>query len=316
MKGMINLVVISEIASYIPDIRLSNYSKKAVFDISDDFIHNTIGVEYVSRKMPDEDTSDMCYKSFVSLLEKVVLHKDEIECIIVCTQNPDNEGMPNTASILHSKIKAREDCAAFDISIGCSGYVYGLSIISAFMEANNLSKGLLFTCDPLSKIINEEDKNTSLLFGDAATVTLLENVKTKSNSFSPSKFIFSTRGEAEALKKETGILKMNGRAVFNFAITEVPIQITKLLEREAIHREDIDIYIFHQGSKYMVRTLQKELELCQDKVPCNIQNHGNTSSSSIPLILKDYLNNQSIKKILLSGFGIGLSWASCLLVRD
>lgn len=317
---MFHLIYIQEIGSYIPDNYISNYQRKGMFNIDNHFIEQSIGIKQVSRKLKDEDTSDMCLKAFENLLRKTKIKVEDIDCIVVCTQNPDKEGLPNTASILHKKMGAVEECASFDISIGCSGYIYGLSIVKSFIESNNMKNGLLFTCDPYSKIINDIDKNTTLLFGDAATVTLLintnhMNTNTSKSGFSPIRFIFSTQGEKYSLNKVNGFINMNGRAVYNFSAKKVPVQVRKLLDVEKMDAEKIDLFIFHQGSKFIVETLRKRLELPRDKVPIYLENQGNTISSSIPLILESKLNNNELEYVILSGFGIGLSWASCLLMR-
>jgi 3-oxoacyl-[acyl-carrier-protein] synthase-3 len=251
-------------------------------------------------------------KAFANLQEKSGLDKNQVRCIIVVTQNPDGDGLPHTSAIVHKKLELGPDCAAFDISLGCSGFVYGLSVIESFMAANRMTCGLLFTCDPYSKIINPEDKNTSLLFGDAATVTLV-NDKPRLRSID---FAFGTKGsEGEALVSTKGVLSMDGRAVFNFSATEVPVQIRKLLEENALGIEDIDIFLLHQGSKYIIDTIARRLGLGAEKVPSNLKNMGNTVSSSIPMLLNQYLHEGNVRTILLSGFGVGLSWASSLLKR-
>lgn len=283
---------IVQIGSYIPSGRKSNYDKKEIFKIDDKFIEESIGIQSVARMSNDEDTSDLCYKAFRNLLAKNDLLVQNIDCIIVCTQNPDQEGLPSTSSIVHSKIGARKTCAAFDISIGCSGYVYGLSILKSFLESNQLSTGLLFTCDPYSKIINEGDKNTSLLFGDAATVSLIINSPKRLHSYlSPTNFVYGTRGDASALYKKDGFLVMNGRAVYNFSATEVPQQINNLLTLGSTDIDEIDIFVFHQGSKFLLNTLIKRLHIPSSKVPIDFTSYGNTVSSSIPLILEKYLDH-------------------------
>ncbi len=119
------------------------------------------------RKSPDQETSDLCVAAFQDLCAGRHIDVSKIDCIVVCTQNPDSDGIPHVSAIVHGKLGLSETCASFDISLGCSGYVYGLSLVSSFMEANDLRKGLFFTADPYSKIIDMNDKNTSLLLGTA-----------------------------------------------------------------------------------------------------------------------------------------------------
>lgn len=310
------MIRIKHIASYVPEHHESNFDKKARFEIDDDFIVNKIGVLKVARKTPDEFASDMCVKAFRALQGKVEISPEEIDCLVVCTQNPDGGGIPHTSAIVHGKIQVSERCAAFDISLGCSGYVYGLSIVKAFMEQNGLKKGLFFTADPYSSIIDPDDKNTVLLFGDAASVTHLAEDDVAPPGWVPVKFLFGTSGrEGSALQRTGDKLVMNGRAVFNFSATRVPPQIAELLREIKLDEKDIDLFIFHQGSKYILDTLQKRLSLDPAKIPSNLAEHGNAVSSSIPMLLEGRLEEGDLRNIVLCGFGVGLSWASCLLRR-
>jgi 3-oxoacyl-[acyl-carrier-protein] synthase-3 len=306
------MIGVQSIASYIPPFKESNYDKKVQFEISDEFIEKKIGVRRKARKAENEETSDMCCRAFEALAQKTGATIDDIDCLIVCTQNPDGYGLPHTSAVVHSKLGGQEQMATFDISLGCSGYVYSLSIVISFMHANGMKKGLLFTADPYSKIIDPDDKSTSLLFGDAATVTLLSDRpvlvmgKTK----------FGTRGrDRQFLECADHVLHMNGREIFNFSISAVPIQIKDLVGSTNYSMGDIDLFIFHQGSKYMVELLIRRLGLDPRKVPILIDETGNTVSSSVPLILEDYLLEREYKTIIISGFGVGLSWASAVLTR-
>lgn len=302
---------IQEIGVYIPKKRLSNFDLIEKFNIDKSFIEKKVGVKFRAVKDISEKTSDLCVKAFKNLMQKVDIDINEIDCCIVVTQNPD-VSIPHTSAIVHSKLNLKEDCACFDISLGCSGYVYGLAIAISFMEKMGLKKGLLFTADPYSDIINPEDKNTVLLFGDAATVTLLSTNKL----FQLTKTLFSTEGKKfDALTIKSGKLYMNGRAIFNFVLTKVPNQIKKLLTISNLSVKDIDLFLLHPGSKYMVDMLIKRLNLPKEKVPYTMYHYGNTVSSSIPIMLENFLHKREIKRILISGYGVGLSWASAILER-
>ncbi len=305
------MIGIQAIASHIPESRESNIEVAEKFGIKEDFIRNKIGVLKKPRKGKEEETSDLCVQSFNALQQKAGVSVENIDCLVVCTQNPDGHGLPHTSAIVHGKLGCPDSVAAFDISLGCSGYVYSLSIITSFMNSHGLKKGLLFTADPYSKIVDPDDKNTSLLFGDAATVTLLG----ESPKLAIQKTVFGTRGsEGEALQCTDGILYMKGRAVFNFSMTAVPPQIKKLAEESGLELDEIDLFVLHQGSKYILDKLTTRLDVDPAKVPSNLSEIGNTVSSSIPLILENHLDT-SEKNILISGFGVGLSWASALLCR-
>jgi len=304
------MLSIKEIASYLPETKVSNYAKKEKFVLDDNFIENKLGVKNHTLKMKDDKASDLCVKAYTNLLDKISIEKENIDCCIVVTQNPDFN-IPHTSAIVHGKLGLSQNCACFDISLGCSGYVYGLSNIISFMKNNNLRNGLLFTADPYSEIIDSEDKNTALLFGDGATVTFIND----NGVLSPQEFSFGTNGSAYKELICEDKLYMNGRAVFNFTATTIPQHIQELLAKCRLDDSDIDKYILHQGSKYIVDTIRKRLKVSEDKVPFEIYEYGNTVSSTIPMILENEIRNVETKRMIISGFGVGLSWASAIIER-
>lgn len=303
---------ITEIGTYIPENRLSNISRAENFGYDEDFFINRLGVEKISTKDDAEDVAAMCIKAFDNLTEKVDLKSDEVDAIILVTQNPEMK-IPHTSAIIHGELGVKEECACFDISLGCSGFVYGLSVIENFLESNNLNKGLLFTCDPYSKIIDPDDKHTAILFGDAAAVTLI----TRSPKLSSGKFNFGTVGKefGNLVCGNDENLSMNGRGIFNFAARYIPKDFKLLLEKNKIAIDNIDIFVFHQGSKYIIDTLTRIMRLPGEKVVNDILFYGNTVSSSIPIILEKELSNTENNVFYICGFGVGLSWSSTILKR-
>lgn len=302
---------IEEIASYIPQKRISNYSRKKQFSIDDNFIEEKIGVRGIAVKDDNEDTSDLCVKAYYNLARKTIIDKTHIEALIVVTQNPDTN-IPHSSAIVHGKLDLPEKCACFDVSLGSSGFVCGLNILQAFMEKNSFTKGLLFTSDPYSKIIDKNDKNTALLFGDAATVTLISDKPL----YILENIISGTRGkDYKELMCVRNKLYMNGRAVYNFTVKNIPDNIRLFMKENGLQTQDIDRFVFHQGSKHIVDTLTKKLMLDSRKVVYDIYEYGNTVSSSIPLILEKEMKNSSNRKILICGFGVGLSWSIGILKR-
>jgi 3-oxoacyl-[acyl-carrier-protein] synthase-3 len=302
---------LADIGIYVPAKHESNHDKRELLQVDDNFIESKVGVHFVSRKADDEETSDMCVQAFHDLARRAHLKPEAVDCLVVVTQNPDGNGLPHTSAIVHGKLGCRDDCAAFDISLGCSGFVYALSIVRSFMMQNNMTCGVLFTSDPYSKILDPADRSTVLLFGDAATATLLTN----SPVMYPTAFAFGTRGrDGHVLACVEGVLKMNGRDVFNFSAREVPEQIVRLLQASGLSMEDIDVFVMHQGSRSIVETIQRRLGV-SGRFPLKLQEQGNTVSSSIPLILQDILRESSANTVLISGFGVGLSWASAVLKR-
>ena len=304
---------IRNIASYIPSGRESNLSAEKIkaFGITEEFVLKKIGVRERSVMDTNQCTSDIALKALQQLLEKSDLAPTDIQTLIVITQNPDSN-LPHMSAVLHGLGGLDEKCASFDVGLGCSGYVYGLSIISSFMVANGFTKGVLVTADPYSKIVDPKDKNTALLFGDAATATLIA----EDPEFILGPFRFGTIGSlSHALSCREGKLSMNGREVFNFAATRIPSEIRALLDGSGYQLGDIDAFIFHQGSRYILETIGSRLEIPLDRIRFGLEDVGNTVSSSIPLLLEKEMAKTGGKKIILSGFGVGLSYASCLCQR-
>lgn len=306
------MIGIQEIGTYIPDKRIDNLQRMERFEVDEAFLLEKTGMLKLAIKGENEETSDLCCRAFEDLVKKSGILTDDIQCIVVCTQNPDEKGLPHTSAIVHGKLDLPDTCAAFDVSLGCSGYVYGLSIIQAFMQANGMTKGILFTADPYSKILDQNDKNTCLLFGDAATATLISDRP----NWVTGKFKFGTSGKAgDAIKVDAGTnaLSMNGRAVFSFSATVVPKNIQEMLDSNEVAPESVDIFALHQGSRFIVDTLKKRLKIPEERAPFVASRYGNTVSSSIPLILSDLPKAHA--RIVIAGFGVGLSWGSTVLIR-
>ena len=307
------MIGIKSISSYICDKKESNFGK--IFNnetVADTFITNKVGITSVARKNEYETASDLCIKVYESFIKK---NKDFdaslVDCICVCTQNGDYN-LPHTSAVVHGMLGFSSNCAVFDISLGCSGYVYSLNIMKNFMEANGLKNGLLFTSDPYSDIIDKDDKNTSLIFGDGASITYLsENYIYNIGQIS----LFSDGSLYNMLIHEKDkALFMDGRMIFNFALENVPNIINNTLLSAEITKDEIDLFILHQASKYIVDNLVRRMKLDKTKVPFNIRDYGNTVSSSIPIILEEYICSNK-NKILLCGFGVGLSIASLILYK-
>lgn len=306
------MIGINEIGCYIPSQKQNNQEQQERFDLEENFLAEKLGVLKTSIKAQDEETSDLCVNAFNDLQQRLGEDISTLDCLIVCTQNPDGHGIPHTSAVVHKKLELNEDCAVFDISLGCSGYVYGLAVIEALMKAQGFTKGVLFTADPYSKIVDTTDKNTCLLFGDAATATLISD-KPVLESIG---YKMATKGSGgNALHNNNEKLVMNGRAVFSFALTEIPKQVKALIDEKELTLDDIDLFLLHQGSKFMIEKLTERLGDIKARAPFDIEEHGNTVSSSIPLLLQGYLEQPSKKNILLSGFGVGLSWASAIFKR-
>lgn len=310
---MTNKPVIKSVGVHIPEKRISNFDLLERFDITEEFITRKIGV--LSRAVKDsrDNTSDLCVKAFDDLQQKTPIDLNSINLVCVVTQNPDQK-IPHTAAIVHQKLELNNDCMTFDISQGCAGFPHGLSIVSSLMQTLPIQNALLFTCDPYSKIIDPDDKNTSLLFGDSATVTLLSNDVSQLGYTLQGTTFGTTPNSTDCLKCED-TFQMNGRDVVGNALREVPGNIRSLLQSSNLQNSDIDLFVLHQASRVMVESLREFLNLDESVAPYEIFNLGNTVSSSIPIILAPHINEPTKDNIIVSGFGVGFSYASSLLKR-
>ena len=306
------MIGLNTIAAYVPAHTVDNVAQGEKFGETRAFIETKIGATKLPRKDDTDDTSDLAASAVHELVKKSALELDQIDALIVVTQNGDGSGLPHTAAVVQDKLMLSNNVAAFDVSLGCSGYVYGLSILQGFMQAAGLKNGILVTADPYSKVIDPENRVTSLLFGDAATATWM----TANADWQIGTPILATDGAGrENLIVRNGVLEMNGRQVFNFAAMRVPPQIKELLKREGLESTAIDLYCIHQGSAAIVDAVSRRFPEVKDRFVLDMDQTGNTVSSTIPILLIKYLDNPEIRRILISGFGVGLSWASSILSR-
>lgn len=301
---------IQAIGTYLPTHRDQNADLVEKFGFAEDFLDSKIGVYSTSKKAEGEETSDLAFRAVESLRSKLGGQFDlnSIECLVLVTQNPDAQGLPHTSAVLHGKLGLSSKCFAFDISLGCSGFVAGLAAIKGFMQVTGLRKGLLVTADPYSKVVDRDDRNTILLFGDGAAATLISDTPI----WEIGHFDCGTIGKSHdaLIVRENGKLEMNGRAVFDFSAIHVPPSISRTLEANGLTVEDIDLAVLHPGSKYIVDTVAKRAKI--KNVARGAENYGNTVSSSIPLLLEN-VSPDSVRNVLISGFGVGLGWASTVL---
>jgi 3-oxoacyl-[acyl-carrier-protein] synthase-3 len=302
---------IGAVAGYIPDERIDVLALKDKFQTTEQFLTEKVGMRRLARMPLGWDTSDLAAAAVRKLYESGAVAPEDIECLAVVTQNPDVRGLPQTAALVQQKVGLDKRILAYDISLGCSGYVAGLSILAGTLLQMGLKRGLLVTADPYSKIVDPDDRDTMLIFGDAATATLLTDVPV----WRIGRTDFGSLGKlADSLSVDSaGKLSMNGRAVFNFAATEVPASVARCLSANGLTIEDIDRAILHQGSRFIVDTLANRLNL-GSKARFYAGDYGNTVSSSIPLILERELS-EGDRRLLLCGFGVGLSWATTVLEK-
>jgi 3-oxoacyl-[acyl-carrier-protein] synthase-3 len=287
-----------------------------------------------SRRFLDENETgtDLSEQAVLNLQkENPDFDLSKIKLLIVVTQNPDFK-LPHNSALLQARLGMPMDVACFDVSLGCSGYVYSLSIAKGFMKEAKVDEALILTCDPYSKCIRKENREVAALFGDAATATWLNPRgfgeiglgDFGTDGLGAQNLIIRKGGAANPYgrtevanpkegNEDDSHLHMNGRAIFNFMMNRIPASVATCLEKNNVSQGEIDLFVFHQASKYLLENLQSKLGLPKEKVVLSMEHSGNTVSSSIPCALKELIDQKKISgrtKMLLSGFGVGLSWAS------
>lgn len=332
-------IKISGIAACTPKNTESNYNYDWLTKQEQNLLVKTTGIE--NRKVVNDGrtTSDLCFDATEKLLTDLNWNKDDIGILIFVSQSRDYF-LPATAIILQQRLGLSTSTIAFDISLGCSGYVYGLSVISSLMKNTGSKKALLLAGDVSSFSLNKKDKSTYPLFGDAGTSTALElteNVEMhyslNSDGSGKDAIIIPDGGLRNPLNDESFIekeidkgiwrsnrnLKLEGLDVFNFSITKVHPQIQALLDEYQIDIDKIDYFVFHQANKLILETIRKKLKIAPEKVPYSLKEYGNTSSASIPLTIVTELNKEvqnNKLSMLFCGFGVGLSWGTVFLTLD
>jgi 3-oxoacyl-[acyl-carrier-protein] synthase-3 len=331
--GELKNVTIKGISCCLPDNKVLNtdYYEKFGKDLVDKVIRVTgINTRYVAIK--EQCASDLAYTAAERLIKKLNWDKDTIKGLIFLTQSPDYR-KPSTACILQYRLRLSEYCAAFDVNLGCSAFIYGIFIGSSMMLNNDINRMLVLIGDDGSLYYSPKDHSSILLFGSAGSAIALEYDPEVNNSIKYSlktdgsrfKSIYTPAGafrNAYTAKKELylhddGIMRsdyhnfMNGLDVFQFSITKVPKTIKKFLKHYKLENDMFDYLLLHQPNKLMVKKMAKKIGFPLEKIPINLDKYGNCIGSSIPLLIVDKIKtkveNGSLR-LLTSGFGVGLSW--------
>ena len=290
----------------------------------------TTGV--VERRVAREEqtASDFAYTAAEKLLSAKEIDRESIGICIFVTQTPDYR-MPASACVLHKRLGLPKDCIAFDINLGCSGFVYGMQVVSSLMQTIDIKYGLLLVGNTNTKYIAPTDSSAVMLFGDSGSATLLEKedvaplistaCRTDGEKFKaviiPSGACRNRTAPRERVKWGDGNersdydIYMNGMDVFTFTIAEVPALVNEFIEKTGIDKDGFDCYALHQANCLILKQLVKKVKLGKEKVHISMDRYGNTSATSIPVTLCDRYGDCSDgenKKIFSCGFGTGLSW--------
>lgn len=323
----LNHAKISGVVTCLPNTKIeNNYFSDFLSDSEIENIERMAGVK--SRYwVGSKSTVDLCVCAGKRLIDKLNWKSHEIDAIIFVTQSPDYVLPPSSIKIA-GQLGLRDGVVAYDVNLGCSGYPYGLFLAETMIGSGLANKVILMVGDTTSKIIDKKDKSTALIFGDAGAATALE-----SSSYDEATYLLGSDASGErnlivpnsrfcenVMAKDPRMngknhdyIFMDGAEVFNFTLKKVPLMVSNARE---LSGGDIDFYLFHQANKFMLNHLVKKMKLDSNRVPVNIEDYGNTSSASIPLllttVLKDEFSKNHTLKIGMFGFGVGYSWAACV----
>lgn len=332
---------ISGIASAVPEGTLT------VEDVAEQFgqeeagkITESVGVKTRHIVSGDTCTSDLCCAAAEKILNELDWDRDSIDALIFVTQTPDYV-LPATACSLHGRLELGTQCLAFDVNLGCSGYVYGLALASRLLGAGNVKRALVLVGDTASKIVSPEDRSAAPLFGDAGTATALEYSEGAPEMFfdlgtdgaGEEHLIIPAGGFRQPATAESGVrterengnvrsdedLFMDGGEVFIFTLSHVPGLVKRTLKGAGWTKDDIDGVVLHQANAFMLNHLRKRLKLDDEKMVLALEPYGNTSSASIPLAMTDSWSKQPPEKplkLVLGGFGVGWSWAGAAVTCE
>ncbi len=307
--------------SYVPTKIVTNSDLCKEVDTSNEWIIERTGIKQRHIADPSEFTSDLAFKASQNLLKNCSIKADEIDMIIVATTSPDLT-FPSTACILQNKLKATK-AFCFDVQAVCSGFVYALTIANNFIQNGSIKRALVVGSETLSRIVDWQDRNTCVLFGDGAGAVMLE-ASTAENCGIISYSLHSEGSLTDILKtsggssfnQKAGFIEMSGREVFKHAVEKMTNSVLETLKKVDLKVEDIDWLIPHQANLRILNLVAERLKIPLEKVIITVENHANTSAASIPLALDFANRNHKIKKgdlIMFEALGGGLTWGSIAL---
>jgi 3-oxoacyl-[acyl-carrier-protein] synthase-3 len=337
---MVDTAKIADIAGYLPSQILTNEDLAELYPAwSAEKILDKTGIRQRHVATADETAGDLALGAARKLFAQGKVSAKDVDFVILCTQAPDYV-LPSTACVLQHQLGISTSAGALDINLGCSGFVYGLSLAKGLVETGAARCVLLLTADTYSKYIHPLDKSVRTLFGDGGAATAIVACDEPTPAIGP--FVFGTDGggaqhlivpaggfrqprdRQSAIEARDGSdnvrspehLYMNGAEVMSFTLREVPRTMRALLQKAGTTADSIDYFVLHQANRFMLEALRKKLNVPADRVPICMEDVGNTVSSTIPLALESMRRNgllASPRRLMLIGFGVGLSWAACIL---
>ncbi len=325
---------IKNIGYYLPPTVLTNEQLVEEFpEWTVEKIASKIGVNQRHVTTKDETALDLAEQAALKLFTEQGVAREDIDFVLLCTQSPDYF-LPSSACILQKRLGLSTQCGAFDFNLGCSGYVYGLSIAKGLIAGGIAKNVLLCTAETYTKHLHPRDKGNRTIFGDAATATLVstdgfaeignfslgtdgtgaENLIVKTGGLRTPEAVNDLTFDESGNPQSSDYLYMNGGSIFNFTADAVPPLVNDVLAKNNLQESDINLYVFHQANKYMINYLRKLLDIDKDRFFVFMSETGNTVSSTIPIALCEAKKQDVLHgNILLAGFGVGYSWGGVMI---
>lgn len=330
MKAFIKAITYS-----LPDLVVTNEDLVREFpEWSVEKIADKVGINNRHIAAENETSADLALRAAEKLFEEhPEIKKDSVDFILFCTQSPDYF-LPTSACVIQDKLGLPTSCGALDFNLGCSGYVYGLSLAKGLLLGGIARNVLLLTGETYSKFMHPKDKGNRTIFGDAGSATLVssegfaeignfslgtdgrgaENLMVKSGGMRFREQFNDLQFDDNGNPLSSDHLYMNGSEIFNFTIDAVPPLIEDTLVKNQLSRDDVDGYVFHQANKFMINFLRKKIKIEPVKFYTYMSEVGNTVSNTIPIVLTEKLKENALKgNIILAGFGVGYSWGGTII---
>ena len=302
-----------KIAYYLPEKTISNADLVKIYpEWTEEKIFSKTGIASRHVTADGEGVLELAENAVKKLFADGVDPKS-IDFVLLCTQSPRFK-LPSTACLLQDRLGIPKSAGALDYDLGCSGFVYGLALAKGLVKGGMAKNVLLVTAETYTKYIDGMDKSTRTIFGDGAAAMLVD----KSAAEQVGEFVFGTDGSGaeKLILREGEHLFMDGPEIFNFTLDVVPPTMDEVCSKNGMNRDDIDLFVFHQANKFMLDSIRKINGLPRDKFYVNLETAGNTVSSTIPIALRqleDAGRLQPGMKVMLMGFGVGLSWGATII---
>nr|WP_314992895.1 beta-ketoacyl-ACP synthase III [uncultured Treponema sp.] len=313
-------IVIQGLGKALPLKEMKNTDFPAELGTSDEWIRSHTGIGSRRIASAEETSASLAYQACIDALSKSKTAEpvtaDKIDLIICGTATPDFPGSPSNACLIQNKLHASR-AVCFDLTAGCSGFIYAMDTAASMMERHHWRFALVCGAEVLSRIMNWSDRSTCVLFGDGAGAALLENTFEPSGLGIGSTILGTDGTGADKLYiSPDRQVHMNGRAVYEFAVSHITDTVKTLLAKEHLHADDLDLIVCHQANERILEAAAKRLKIDFGKFVCNLENYGNTSAASIPITLTELVEQGKLHDgmtILITGFGAGLTWGGAII---